>query len=384
MPVVDFSQFPYYPALTCTDGEHLAYEMLSDGDKESLLPILELSHRRNAESPCATAEMIRRLVGAAPFILDLNKTPAPAAFVPKHPSPEDLDKAAEVAVVQKRYNSELERLLNSANGFAVWREVTAGFPNAVPMIIYADASTQSRQILRQASLLARRDCSLAIRVTAESRDAIIPVISQILSILESEDRLLIVLDAGQGRQRPAERVAFIQESAMQILLEIDRPHWPLVRMVAMSSSFPQTVPDGLQPIDNLDWSIWREVRETCPIFFGDYGAHHRLTPSSTYVPNQWKATVVFPLDETWLSYRHQDARDSAEWVEGSKAILAHKLYGTRLHAWGHDRIKAAARGDIRGVDSARFWHASKINIHIHRQIHFSAANIVDYGDDPGE
>ena len=46
--------------------------------------------------------------------------------------------------------------------------------------------------------------------------------------------------------------------------------------------------------------------------------------------------------------------------------------------------KAAAQGDIKEIDSARFWRAIKINIHLHRQLHFSAANIADYEDDAEE
>jgi hypothetical protein len=297
MPVVDFAQFAYYPALTCTDGEHMAYGHLTQNDKESLLPIFELSHQRSAQSLSDSAEMIRSTIGKLPFILDLKKTPAPPAFIPKEPNSGDLQRIKLETEAQHSYNSALLDLLNPNNGFQVWRELVAKYPNAVPSIIYKDAASDGKQILRQASLLSRTDRSLAIRVTPESGGAIFPVILQVLSILEANDRLLIVLDCGQGRRRQADNVAFIQGASARIIADTELSNVPLLRFVCMSSSFPSLAHDGMRPIENLDWGVWRDARESCPLFFGDYGSHHRITSTSTFIPPSWRATVVFPLDE---------------------------------------------------------------------------------------
>jgi hypothetical protein len=90
---------------------------------------------------------------------------------------------------------------------------------------------------------------------------------------------------------------------------------------------------------------------------------------------------TFP-DEWWLAYRHPDARDSDGWVVGAKVILSDKQYDKVVQAWGHTLIKKASKGDISDCGSAKYWHAAKINIHLHRQVHYAAANIADYGDGP--
>jgi len=38
-------------------------------------------------------------------------------------------------------------------------------------------------------------------------------------------------------------------------------------------------------------------------------------------------------------------------------------------------IEQAANGNLEGLNSARFWYATKVNIHIHRQIAYSAEQL---------
>lgn len=45
MPRINFTEFPYYPALQLSSGEHIGYRELPVGDKQRLLPIFELSQR---------------------------------------------------------------------------------------------------------------------------------------------------------------------------------------------------------------------------------------------------------------------------------------------------------------------------------------------------
>ena len=41
-------------------------------------------------------------------------------------------------------------------------------------------------------------------------------------------------------------------------------------------------------------------------------------------------------------------------------------------------------GDIANINSARFWHAAKVNIHIHRQVSFAETVAASYGDEEGD
>ena len=260
----------------------------------------------------------------------------------------------------------------------------AQFPNAIPSIIYADPDKTGRQNLRQASLLARPDTSLAIRVTQESRAALLPIISDILAILDVPGQTAHHFRLWSGAAAEGGAYSFRSGSAQYILSDVEIPYQPHVRIVCMSSSFPQLTHDKIKSIMNWDWTIWRGARETCPMLFGDYAANHRYTPTSTFVPAQGKPTVVFPLDEAWLAYRDPNARDPKGWIAGAQAIKNDGQYSPHVQAWGHELLKTAAAGKMAGIDAPKFWYASKINIHMHRQIHFAAANIADYGNDPDE
>lgn len=388
MPTVDFSQFAYYPALTCTEGEHIGYKNLSQSDRETLLPIFEVAYRTNATSMDESVDAIRQAVPNLPFILDLNKTPAPSPYIPKPPKEGNPQRIAFATEAQRAYNGRLQDLFNASNGFQAWREFVATFPNAVPSIIYRDVVTEATAILRQASLLSRGGGSLAIRVVPEMPDEIYKIILRILSILDGPEQLLIILDCGQNRTDQTTSENFVRSSIAHIALDTDLQNWPQLRFVCMSNSFPTKLThDNLVSFDAFDWNVWRETKDACPsahYAFGDYGAHARYHSATTYMPPKWRPTVVFPLEEGWLIYRHPNAGDREGWIEGARQIIAHERYEKGVEAWGHTLIRRAAQGNIRDCGSQRFWHAAKTNIHLHRQIHYAAANIADFADDSEE
>ena len=108
MPVVDFSLFPYYPALTCSAAEHMAYAKLSVGDKDSLLPIFELSHIRDVQSLFKSAQMVKATAGNRPFILDVNKMPAPPPYLPKERKEDEGEEAKVQAEISIRSSGSRE------------------------------------------------------------------------------------------------------------------------------------------------------------------------------------------------------------------------------------------------------------------------------------
>ena len=384
MPTVDLSKYTYYPSMTSSPPELIAYENLSARDKKSLLPAFELSYRRNASSVMEIIQSVRKATGTDFFILDINQNPAPEPILSKNPTQAEQDKYDEQIGKRSAYNNDLSRLLDPTNGFASWRECAAVSPNAVPMIIYTDAATQHKNILKQAAFFSRRGTSMAIRMRPDSYVALMPVVSQILSILESEDQLLILLDCGQVRQRGrrSRGIKFIRDAASGVLNDIDPSRQGRVRMVSLSNSFPQLKHGGVEPFASYDWEVWRTAKDVHPMMFGDYAAQFRLPPSA-YIPTG-KSTVVFPLDEKWIAYRDPNAGDPQGWITGSRLIMSHESYDPAISSWGHNLIKSAAQGDITGVEFARYWHAAKINLHIHRQIHLAATNIAGHGGGPDD
>ncbi|MCW2245138.1 hypothetical protein M2352_000729 [Azospirillum fermentarium] len=385
MPIVDFSQYPYYPALRCSTGEHLGYRSLGNSDKDWIIPVLELSQRGNSPSLDPSIANIRQTIGARAFILDLCHEPAPDPHISANPR----DPAAERQRVeqereaQEAYNRGLARLLDPSDGFSAWRRLVTTFPNAIPVIQYTDADAQARQILRQAAFFSRTG-SIAIRIRQEDNARIFEIISQIISVIDSPDHLLIIIDCGQGRQRLRDRANFARNAIGRITEGLDPAQIALIRAVCMSNTFMKPNHDGLIYYRNDDWGIWRAARESFPFLFGDYAAMNRIRRMTTFTPSDYRATVVYPLNDAWLVYRHPDANDEAGWGAGAEEVVAHERYQPVPEVWGAEVIGRAANGDTADVLASRFWHAVKVNIHIHRQIGAAAVNVAGLdGEDEG-
>jgi hypothetical protein len=158
-----------------------------------------------------------------------------------------------------------------------------------------------------------------------------------------------------------------------------------VRAVCMSNSFNAPTHSGLRdsPMPNLDWQLWREAADFYPLAFGDYAATPRSGAHSSFQPRDWRATVVYPLDEAWLAYRAPNTNDEQGWIDGAVAVQARAEYEPAPATWGVTMIEQAAGDNLDGLNSARFWYATKVNIHIHRQIAYSAEQLsaVSDGDD---
>lgn len=382
MPIADFAQYPYYPTLRCSTGEHLGYRSLSDANKDRLIPVFELSQRGNAASLDPSIAHIRQTIGNRLFLLDLCHDPAPEPHIsanPRDPAAER-QRVAQEREAQEAYNRELAQLLDPMDGFSAWRRLVDSFPNAIPVLQYTDADTQARQILRQAALLARNG-SIAVRVKEDDNPRIYEVVSQIFSIIDSPEHMLVIVDCGQGRQLIRQRADFARLAIGRMTDGLEPAQLACVRAVCISNTFTKPSHDGLRHYRNDDWRIWREARQSFPFLFGDYTAMHRFRRMTTFTPSDFRATVVYPLEDAWLVYRHPDANDDGGWGAGAEEMVEHERFRPAPAVWGTGVIERAANGQTADVLASRFWHAVKVNIHIHRQMDVAARNVAGLDDE---
>lgn len=390
MPSIEFSGINYFPDLMCTPGEHMGYRRLTGSDKDLLVPIFTLSRRPGAPDLADSIRMIRESADHRPFLLDLDPRPAPPPYVARDPADPETDRRRVETETrsQESYNRELRRLLDAQDGFVAWRTFCHDFPQAVPFLQYEDPIADRLEVLRQAAMLARGGNSIAIRIRQDTPLAIIGLVTQIIAVLDHPGQLLIVADCGQGRLRISERAEFARNILHGILSELSMVQRSEVRAVCMSNSFNAPTHSGLRdrPATNLDWRLWREASESYPFAFGDYAATPRPGTLSSFQPRDWRATVVYPLDEAWLAYRAPNTNDQQGWIDGARAIRERPEYSPAPDTWGVEQIQQAAGGDLDSLDSARFWYAAKVNIHLHRQISYSAEQIdaLSGGDEDGE
>lgn len=149
----------------------------------------------------------------------------------------------------------------------------------------------------------------------------------------------------------------------------------------MSNSFTAPNHDLFKTRPNLDWRVWRRAREAFPFAFGDYAATPRPNSHSSFIPRDWRATVVYPLAESWTIYRHPDATDETGYETGSEELLLREEFEPAPEIWGTALIRRAAAGNAQEELSARFWYGSKVNIHLHRQIGHAAQMAAEASDD---
>lgn len=385
MSFIDFSGASYFPDLHCSRGEHLGYRQLSDADKSAIVPIFGLTRQNGASDFAEGIRNISESAGGTPFLLDLDHRPAPEPWVARDPTDREADARrveAETAS-QRAYNAELARLLNPADGFVAWREFCAEFPNAAPFLRYTDPTGERLSLLRQASQLARGGGSIALRIKEGFEYDFSLIVPEIISVIDDPQQLLLIFDCGQGRTRIHERVEFARRGIAQILSYLSLSQQAAIKAVCMSNSFNAQAHSGLKSLTNLDWRVWRGAREAFPFAFGDYAATVRSPSLSSFIPREWRATVVYPLEESWLVYRSPNSNDSAGWVDGAAEVSAHVDFPPVPDTAGAQLISQALSGNLNEADSARYWYASKVNLHIHRQIRYAEGQVY-VGDGGGD
>lgn len=178
-----------------------------------------------------------------------------------------------------------------------------------------------------------------------------------------------------------EKINFVRQAIQSILAGIDLSQQSSVRAVCMSNSFPSLSHDAFLHVTSFDWRIWRAAREVFPFSFGDYAAVFRSNALSSFIPREWRPTVVYAKNEGWLANRDINSEDPQGWITGSSAIANHSEYTHHRDCWGNVLIDNASQGNISGANSPKFWHAAKINSHIHRQIDFSCHMSISFDAD---
>lgn len=373
MSVIDFNQYSYFPALLMGDVERQACDELSQLSLEVTLPIFELTRYRFEGDFRHSMELLQGIPNERPYLLDLDKRVAPPPYQaqdPSDPAAEAL-RVAQQTTTQLQFNAELSNFLRPTNGFENWRDLTAGFPDAVPVLQFTNPAAQQLNIIRQASLLSQGGRSIAMRIRGYMSETTCSIAAQILSMLPSSSQLLLIFDAGQGRRDPEARAQWIAESMDSILSQVDIQQQAGLVAVAMSNSFNPPSHNGMREVTNRDWEVWSGASETFSFRFGDYGGSPRTNDLSSFVPRNYRATVVYTNDDTWLVNRHENSDDPAGWVLGSQAIINHEDY-VPIECWANGIISdVAAAGALGAHTTPRTWHAVRVNGHIERQARHS-------------
>ena len=372
MPVIDFNQFCYFPALLASDVERLAFDELSVQAKETTLPIFELARYRTEGDFGHSMELLHSLQAGSSYLLDIDKRAAPPPYQAQNPGDPRAEalRVAQQTETQIAFNAQLSRLLQPTNGFENWRQFSAQFPNAVPVLQFTNPVAQQMNILRQAALLSQGGQSIAMRVRSHMSEISCQIAAQILALLPTSSQLLLIFDAGQSRRDLIGRGEWIANSMDIIVSEMEIQQQAGLVAVAMSNSFNAPSHSGMREAVNHDWTVWNEALEPFAFRFGDYGASQRQTDLSAFVPRSFRATVVHSLDQGWLIHRHENADDPNGWVVGAQAIVNHDSFDP-INSWSDNIIVDVANNGLGQHSTSRTWHAVRVSGHLERQARYA-------------
>lgn len=373
MPRVSFNRFHYFPEITASWPERTGFVNLSPDDKQSVLLTFLLGQVDNNSPDLGPAiRHMRECVEERPFLIDLLKHLAPAPYEPAAglADARAQERYNREADIKQRYDRTINDLTNPADGFAAWRAFVGQWPNAVPVIQFTQPRTQARNILRQATMLSAGNQSIAIRLNRASADELYPIISNIFAVVERPSRILFILDMGQARSQMQEREAFVTEAVTQISALVDARYHSQLRFVSTGGSYPQSTPNGLHERNIHEREIWNNLTEATDIRYGDYASMHRLVPTTTFRPSDFRAAASLPLNVSWLCWRSENANDTTEWQTGAQAIVEHNEFDGSAECWGKEIIRRGAAGDTNNIEANRHWIAARINMHIKTQIEY--------------
>lgn len=372
------NNFSYVPVLSLAESEQIAYQHLRAETLERILPTFELARHRDEANLDFSLDLLRSSLSERPFLLDIDKRRAPPPYVANNPSDPEAD-AARVArqkAAVEHYNVELSRLLRPDDGFEAWRELVSEFDNAIPILQYTNANSQELSIMRQAALLAQDGRQIGIRIRPAQHEKVCEIVARILAILPDDSQAILIFDAGTGRRNVGEKIDFVTGATDILLSGLDPNQAVTFRTVCMSSSFNSPSHDGLRFVENYDWDVWRAAAPTFPFAFGDYGGSpHRAL--SSFVPRNFRPTVIHAIDEGWVIFRHENLDDPNGWITGSEVVTGDAGFNP-IGSWADDSILQAAGGDLSDIDRPKHWHAIRINGHIERQAQFCTTAMEDF------
>lgn len=335
---VNFDRYRYYPSLRTRLWEMRGYRELKEEDKDALLPIFVLSAHGQTKGISDVQAKVDEALGGRPGIIDMEQSSLYAC-------------------------DECAALLDPSKGFEAWREFFKGRKDLIPTAILP-AGGPLREIVRQTMFLEQSSGQVVVRSKAPEAD--LPVLSAILSAVDSVDNLLIVLDFGYVKSRAKAR-AFEAANVINGLRSVD----DATRVVVLASSFPKSVAaydDGAGRLEIEERGMHATLGGDAVAIYGDFGSIHPepMQPMlARFVPR-----VDYPTPDAWLFRRLRN--DQGGYQRCAELITQMVDWDPTLvpRVWGAEQIDLAAKGDLTKRSAPGPWIAARVNLHLWQQLHY--------------
>lgn len=338
-----FDEIRYAPIVEIRPAEMLALETLPDKDKNLIAPIMKLRPWMASHELDKSIGRIKSAFGPRGCFLALGELDFDEATRPVH--------------------RDLRRLANPKNGFAEWCAYFED-PSRGQFIPCAQL-THPEEFIPQVQELAKFGRGLGVIVESGALP-FAELIAERLALAKVGPDVLFVLDLGKQNFGMLNSATSIKDRLINISKIIPR---------ATLSVSGSTFPDGFvgiksqQIFERLAFnSIKGAVR--FPLVYSDRGsarAERQIGGGGAPAPR-----VDYADDNWWYFYRSSDDTKTRlrQYQEMAKEVMNSPQWDPDLRIWGTQMIERTALGEENAITSPPRATAARINIHLHRQLHY--------------
>lgn len=338
-----FNDLRYAPIIEVRPAEMMALETLPEKDKELISPILKLRPWASSLELTKSIARIKAAVGERQCFLALA----------------ELDFAAVTRPVHK----ELQKLSNPKNGFSAWCDYLEQ-PEQVQFVPCAQI-THPEEFIPQVKRLAALGRGLGIVVESDALPYA-EIIAQRLAQANVGDKVVFLLDYGKQGPGLVSMSTFIGDRLRSISQLI-----PGATLALSASSFPESFV-GLADQAIFERQAFNALRNSVsfPLIYSDRGsarAERQLGGGGAPAPR-----VDYADDNFWYFYRSDDGAKTRlrQYQDMAIAVMSSPQWDPAIRVWGTQMIERTALGEANAITSPPRATAARINIHLHRQLHY--------------
>tara|TARA_R110000868_G_scaffold243100_1_gene498873 strand:- start:54538 stop:55614 length:1077 start_codon:yes stop_codon:yes gene_type:complete len=346
---IDIRGLGYVPTIFIRNAEIKALSNLPVSDKRDLYPIFQLRPWLNSHHLENSIKVVEKAIGEKPYFLDLDPY---YDFMAK-----DLTKEAV---------AEFRSLFSPKDAFSNWYSFVEKFDRVTPCLRLESGgySTLGPQIEVATSL--DRGFLAYIR-----HDFVYPFDQVITQVCETgHSNFAFVIDTGWNKNLMPR-----MQWASSLIAKIS-DHRPEIPVIVTGSSFPDLFVNFSQgfvkPIDEraIYNSLVRE-HNAASLIYGDWGSTR--PPSSGGGGQKIPPRIDLPTSSGWAIFRSED--DDEGYQEMAVEAMGSDEWNGQPQLWGTHMIESTSLGSQSGIKSVASASATRINIHLHTQLRYSAPGL---------
>jgi hypothetical protein len=272
--------------------------------------------------------------------------------------------------------AQLRELRDPTNGYEKWCEFIEQRPHLIPAVQLRAVSELPAQLARLYGL----GRGVAFHIRPQMLGALDALAKTIGALSDAGKDVCVVADFGR------QRAAFLLDQARTVaVVKAFRAAAPNVHVAISASSFPEGF-IGLEEQDIFERQHFNGVCGTIGakgLIYSDRGsarAEKQMGGGGSPAPR-----IDYARDEKWTFFRSEpvDKEDrAAAYIEQAKKALADKSWDGRLDVWGNRMVEKTAASKPNCIKSQQDAAASRINIHLHRQLyHGDVSGMYDTDED---